>query len=115
MQSIANESDFNVENGVYAVKFWATWCQPCKVFAPKVEILDKEFKDIEFFSIDIDQVPILVQKFKVRSLPTLLILDNGKEVARIEGLQLLDPLRKIFRDFSKSFKEEGEIESVCNF
>ncbi len=107
MKSITNESDFNVDNGLYAIKFWSTWCQPCKMFAPKVDSLDEEFEDIDFISIDIDQVPSLAQKYKVRSLPTLLIIDNGNEFQRIEGLQLISPMRKILRDLSQVHTEEN--------
>jgi len=106
MRSITNESDFNVDNGFFAVKFWSTWCQPCKAFAPKVASLDEEFNDVDFISIDIDQVPSLAQKYKVRSLPTLLIIENGNEVNRIEGLQLIAPMRKILRDLTNSQPEQ---------
>ena len=112
MESVTNESDFNVDNGLYAVKFWSAWCQPCKAFAPKVDTLDEEFEDIDFISIDIDQVPSLAQKYKVRSLPTLLIIDNGHEYKRIEGLQLIGPMRKILRDLSQSHTSEENIEKV---
>lgn len=109
MKSVTNESDFNVNDGLYAVKFWSAWCQPCKMLAPKIEILDKEFDDIDFISIDIDQVPSLAQKYKIRSLPTLLIIDNGDEFKRIEGLQLIGPMRKILRDLNQLHTSEEQI------
>jgi len=111
MKSVTSESDFNVDNGLYAIKFWSTWCQPCKAFAPKVDSLDEEFEDIDFISIDTDQVPTLAQKYKVRSLPTLLIIENGNEYQRIEGVQLIGPMRKLLRDLSQSQLDEN-IEKV---
>ena len=56
----------------------------------------------------------MAQKYKVRSLPTLLIIDNGVEYQRIEGLQLIVPMRKILRDLSNSHTEEKiqKVESV---
>ncbi|MDP2683526.1 MAG: thioredoxin family protein [bacterium] len=100
MKSVINESDFNVDSGLYAIKFWSTWCKPCKLFSPKVDSLDEEFNDITFLSVDIDQVPTLAQKYKIHSLPTLLIIKNGTEASRIEGLQLLAPMRKILRELA---------------
>ena len=108
MRSVTNESDYNVDNGLYVVKFWSTWCQPCKIFAPKIDILDNEFGDIDFISVDIDQVPGLAQKYKIRSLPTLLIIESGKEVNRIEGVQLIEPMRKILRDLSEKMTEQPQ-------
>jgi len=110
MKSVINESDFNVDNGYFAIKFWSTWCQPCKAFAPKVETLDEEFNNVDFISIDIDQVPTLAQKYKIRSLPTLLIIENGKEANRIEGLQLISPMRKILRELVNLSNEEQPVE-----
>ena len=103
MLSIANESDFNVAHGLYAVKFWATWCQPCKIFAPTVEKLDKEFENITFLSIDAEQVQSIVKRFKVRSLPTILIIADGEEVERISGMQLIEPLRTKLRELQNKY------------
>ena len=113
MNSVTNESDFNVDNGLYVIKFWSTWCQPCKLFAPKVDSLDKEFDNIDFISIDIDQVPSLAQKYKIRSLPTLLIINSGKEVNRIEGVQLIEPMRKILRELSGVKSEAVQLVDVA--
>ena len=110
MLSIANESDFNVAHGLYAVKFWATWCQPCKIYAPTVEKLDGEFENISFLSIDADQVPQIVKQFKIRSLPTVLILSDGEEVERILGMQLIEPMRSKLRELQNKYapvKEKG--------
>jgi thioredoxin 1 len=98
MLSITNESDFNVANGLYVIKFWATWCQPCKTFTPTVDKLDSEFEGITFLSVDADQVPAIVKQFKIRSLPTLLIVSDGEEVDRVVGLQLIDPVRAKLRE-----------------
>jgi len=93
MLSVANESNFNVNRGLYAVKFWATWCGPCKVFTPVIEKLDEEYKDIKFLSIDVDHVSELAKRFKISSLPTILLLSDGEEVGRILGVQLIQTLR----------------------
>jgi thioredoxin len=103
MLSIANDSDLNVAHGLYAIKFWATWCQPCKLFAPTVEKLDEEFENIEFLSIDAEQVPEIVKRYKVRSLPTIIIVADGEEVERIQGMQLIEPLRTKMRELQNKY------------
>lgn len=96
MQSINNESDLQLE-GVCAIKFSATWCGPCKHMEPTVEKLANEFSTATFLAVDIDEAPELVQKYKIRTLPTLVIIKDGQEVERVIGSSLLEPLRKIFR------------------
>lgn len=108
MLSVTNESDFNVAHGLYVVKFWATWCQPCKHFAPTIEKLNSEFENIKFLSIDADQVPEVVKKFKIRSLPTLLILADGNEIDRIIGVQLIEPLRVKMREVLENYTEASQ-------
>lgn len=103
MLSITNVSNFKVGHGLFAVKFWATWCQPCKIFAPTVEKLDEEFENINFLSIDVDQVSEIVKEYKIRSLPTILILNDGEEIERITGAQLIEPLRTKFREIEEKY------------
>lgn len=101
MFSILNESDF-ITTGITVVKFWAAWCGPCKKISPLLDKLEPEFPTIKFLSVDIDRVPSLAQKYKIKMLPTIVILKNGREVNRANGLVLTEPLRKIFKDAIKN-------------
>lgn len=101
MLSIVNESDLNIKNDLYVIKFWATWCQPCKMMVPSLNKLEKEFPDIKFVSVDIDQVPMLAKRFKIRTVPTLLVFKDGDEINRVLGMSLITPLRKIFREITQ--------------
>jgi len=101
MQAITNESDFNIDSGLVAVKFWAAWCAPCKRMEPVIRKMESEFEKVKFISIDIDQVPVIAQKYRIRGLPSLLLFKNGHEVNRINGLVLTSPLRKAFKDLAK--------------
>lgn len=98
MQNISNESDLILDDSVTVIKFWAAWCKPCLQMNKLMEKLEKEFSDVKFFSVDIDQVPAIAQKYKIRSLPTVLFLKNSKEQSRVSGLALIDPLRKSIKD-----------------
>ena len=63
--------------------FSATWCGPCKVFKPVMNEIAGEGYHVEF--IDIDNLSDLASKYNVRSVPTVVIEENGKEVNRIIG------------------------------
>jgi thioredoxin 1 len=68
--------------------FGAEWCSPCKRLAPILETLAAEWSDkAVFYTIDADTNNDLVSQFRVMSLPTLVLVKNGKEVARTVGLQ----------------------------
>ena len=76
---------------------WATWCGPCKAIAPVVEELSEEFGDkAEFFKADADENPDLAKKFRVMSIPNILILKEGKVTARHVGFESATELREWF-------------------
>ena len=63
--------------------FSAKWCGPCKVFKPVMEELSSEGHSIEF--IDVDEQGVIANQFGVRSVPTTVIMENGKEIDRFVG------------------------------
>ena len=73
---------------------FATWCGPCKAVAPIVEELSEEFAgQVEFFKADSDENSELAKKFRVMSIPNMMILKEGKVVSRHVGFQDADELR----------------------
>ena len=73
--------------------FTADWCNPCKKVRPIVEELNRESADIRFQTIDADSEIDLVKSFEVRSIPTFILLENGKEIKRVSGAQTKDQLQ----------------------
>jgi len=67
------------------VDFWATWCGPCRMLAPVLEQIAQERQDIRVCKINVDEEPLLAQQFQIDSIPTLLIFQNGKQMARMTG------------------------------
>lgn len=68
------------------VDFWAVWCGPCKIIAPVVEEIAKEYDGrIKVGKLDVDNNPDVSLKFGIRSIPTLMIFKGGKIVEQIIG------------------------------
>jgi thioredoxin 2 len=65
---------------------WAAWCGPCHMIAPVIEQLSAELAGrIRVCKLNIDESPLSAARFSVRSIPTLLVLKNGREVDRLVG------------------------------
>lgn len=77
--------------------FTADWCGPCKKVRPIVEELKRESADTTFLFIDADEEMELVRNFEVRSIPTFIKIQDGKEVARITGAQTKKDLEKFIK------------------
>ncbi len=72
--------------GVTAIDFTARWCAPCKVMEPILAALSTEYRGrVRLAAIDVNHEPILAERYNVRSMPTLVVLRDGREVGRIVG------------------------------
>lgn len=67
------------------VDFYADWCGPCRMLGPVIEEIANENKDIKVGKINVDLERELANKFGIRSIPTMIIFKNGKEVNRLVG------------------------------
>ncbi|RKP57614.1 thioredoxin family protein [Pararobbsia silviterrae] len=77
----------DVSGGVpVIVDFWAPWCGPCKALKPHLDTLDAKVGErLRIVKINIDEEPVLAQRFQVRSVPTLVFLRDGAEEGRLVG------------------------------
>jgi len=76
------------KNKLILVDFWASWCAPCRVMGPVLnDVAEKLTGNSHVGKVNIEQYQSLAQKFKVRSIPTLILLKNGIEVKRFVGLK----------------------------
>ena len=87
--SYINDSELNeilTQEGVLVVDYTATWCGPCKVIAPDIDRLAQEYSDrARVVKIDLDQNKENAKKFKIRSIPAVLMFKNGEMVENIVG------------------------------
>jgi thioredoxin len=68
-------------------KFSASWCGPCKVLAPIINEVKTQFSNVKFEDYDVDEAYTEATKYSIRSVPTVIIEKNGKEVGRFVGVQ----------------------------
>ena len=65
--------------------FWAPWCGPCRMVIPLLEEIAKERGDIKVAKINVDEEPELANQFKVMSIPTLMVIKDGKVLRQSMG------------------------------
>jgi thioredoxin 2 len=84
------------------VDMWAPWCGPCRLISPIVEQVASEMAGkVRVAKMNVDENPQTAARFKIQSIPSLLVLRNGKEVDRIIGVQ---PKPEIMRRLEQAIK-----------
>ena len=99
---VLNDKNFQSElkGRTVLVDFWADWCVPCKMMAPILNEVSAELSDNKFVAkANIEQYQILAQKYNVRSIPTMIMFKNGKEIERYVGVKQKNYLLEQFGKF----------------
>ena len=87
-----NEIDFETKvleestKRLVVVDFWAPWCGPCRMVAPIVDEISKEFEGkIKVFKLNTDENPNVASQYGIRSIPTLMVFKGGQKVDTVVG------------------------------
>ena len=84
--------DATTAHGLTVIDFWADWCGPCRAMAPQFDRAANLRPNYRFAKVDVDAQPALAARFGVRSIPTLMILQDGKPIAAQAGVVGADAL-----------------------
>ena len=87
MKYLESEKDFNeiIKGRKVLVDFYADWCGPCKMISPIVEEVARENKDVEVLKVNVDNFENIAREYKVMSIPTLIVFEEGKEKSKSIG------------------------------
>ena len=78
------------------IDFWATWCGPCKMIAPIVEEIAEEYDGvIKVGKVNVDEEPFLAAQFGVVSIPTLIVIKDGRQVNSAVGYRTKEDIIKL--------------------
>ena len=91
------------------VDLWAAWCAPCRIVEPGVEEASRAYAGrLKVVKVDVDKAPGVAERYGARSIPTLLLLDRGREVARQVGAVAPKALLKWIEEAVASARGGGE-------
>ena len=93
-----NEFDAATQSGLVLVDFFATWCRPCRMQLPILEQIAPDFEGrVKIIKVDTDQAQDVAVRFGIQSIPTLVLLKDGKTFTKFVGLQQAATLKSALK------------------
>lgn len=102
MMFITREEELQIDLPLQALYFYAPWMPFHNKFMTMISKIEEKHKDINFFAIDVDEFTSQCKRFAIDSIPTVLVLKEGKEIKRINGLVLTSAFKSAFVDICNS-------------
>lgn len=103
IEATATNFDQLTEGPLTVVDFWAPWCGPCKMMNPIMEKLEQQYGDrIKFIKMNVDGNQEIAQRYKVMSIPSLVLFRNGQAKEKVTGVY---PEAKLAHYFERKINE----------
>ena len=91
------ESEVMQSDKPVLIDFWASWCGPCQMVLPIIAELGEELTDVKVCKINVDEYPNLAKKFRVLSIPTLVVMENGEIAQRSVGAKSKEEILELLK------------------
>ncbi len=112
MEIIVNDNSFEADviqsDLPVLIDFWAPWCGPCRMVAPVVEALAKKYAGrLKVGKVNVDESPVVANRYGIRGIPTLMIFKDGKMVDQMVGVQPQSSLEAKVEQYLKGAGSDG--------
>ena len=99
-ESQINEEIVKNSHKLSIIDFFADWCMPCQMLTPVLNELDKKYKNLDVYKVNVDEAQNVAMTYNISSIPTMIFFKNGEEVERKVGLESIEKLSKIVDEFN---------------
>ncbi len=99
IEKLSKEMQFEEEitnEKIVLVDFYADWCGPCKMLAPILEQISEENPEIKIIEVNVDEYSDKAKDYNILSIPTLVLMEKGKEKKRLVGLVSKEEILELF-------------------
>jgi len=104
---ITTEEEIKYGKNLISLYFYTFWMPGHKKMITMLEKMENKYKNISFFAVEADYYKSLCRKFNIQFVPTIIAINNNKEIGRINGMVLTSALKHQFSEIYNNYKGEG--------